>query len=109
MKTVFLAIFAILYSATVQADTLSNYSKRMDYTDPNATKTLKVPSKSQRRLDYTGTTSGYPIYSGFAAKGVATTDELWRVCKATDTSDGPTLIQCAEDVAWDDRAAATYS
>lgn len=67
-----------------------------------------IYSDDQKRFDYTGTSSGYPIYVGFAKKGVAASADAWRVCKATDTAAGPTLVQCTGGI-WDNRASLSYS
>lgn len=69
--------------------------------------TSNVYYDDQTRMDYSGTLSGSPIYVGHAKKGTADSG-AWRVCKYTDTVDGPTLIQCT-DGAWTDRASLSYS
>lgn len=105
IKTSFLVLALILISGIAEA------SYKDQFRDQNAfaTKVDEMPSRNQTRLDYSGTTSGYPIYIGHAAPSIADSSALWRICKATDTADGPTLIQCADDVAWTTRAAETYS
>lgn len=87
----------------------STYTEQFRYADNFAQKVNEIPAKNQTRFDYSGTTSGVPIYTGHAAKGVATSTEAWRVCKTTDSSSGPTLIQCVDDIKWDDRATASFS
>ena len=104
-KAIAIAAILVLFSAPASADWKDQFRNQ----NPYATKTDQMPSRMQRRFDYSGTTSGYPIYSGWAAPSVAASSALWRICKATDGANGPTLIQCADDVAWDDRAAGVYT
>lgn len=104
-KTALVLLALALWSGTARADWKDQFRNQNAY----ATKVDRMPSRMQRRFDYTGTTSGYPIYQGWAAPSIASSSALWRVCKATDSAAGPTLIQCADDVAWDDRASASYS
>lgn len=104
-KTVLiLALFAVL-TTPAHAD----YKDQFRNQNPFATKVDKMPSRNQVRMDYTGTTSGHPIYIGYAAPSIATTSALWRICKYTDSADGPTAKACADDITWDDRGTATYT
>lgn len=64
--------------------------------------------KLQTLFDYTGTTSGIPIYIGFASKGAATSASLWRIYKFTDSADGPTAKKHCDGI-WDNRASLTYT
>lgn len=68
----------------------------------------KVHDTLQAMYDYTGTTSGIPIYIGFGKQGLATSDTGWRVYKFTDSASGPTVKQCADGI-WDNRASLTYA
>lgn len=103
-KVLFIAL--ILLSAS---NAWAGYKDQFRDQNAFATKVDEMPSRNQVRMDYTGTTSGVPIYVGYAAPSVATSAATWRVCKYTDSSAGPTLKQCADDVNWDDRATHTYS
>lgn len=105
MRTIILIALALL--APVAA--MAGYKDQFRDQNAFATKVDEMPSRNQLRMDYTGTTSGHPIYIGHAAPGIATSASNWRVCKYTDTADGPTVKVCADDVNWDDRATHTYS
>lgn len=105
MRRIFLIFAFVLWSVPAFA----GYKDQFRDQNAFATKVDEMPSRNQLRMDYTGTTSGVPIYVGFAAPGVATSATTWRICKYTDSAAGPTLKQCADDVSWDNRAAATYS
>lgn len=93
----------------ISAPAFAGYVEQFRGQNSWATKTDDMPPRNQTRYDYTGTTSGYPIYTGHAAPSVASSSATWRICKATDASTGPTLIQCADDLSWDDRASGTYT
>lgn len=106
MKKFLMFVFLMLLSTSAFAGT---YTDQFRYGDAFASKTSEIPKKSQTRFDYSGTTSGYPIYTGYAAPGVASSAAAWRICKATDSSNGPTVIQCVDDGTWDNRASETYA
>jgi len=105
MKKLIIFIALIGIAATAYAA----YEQDFRYQNAFTQKTDPVSNTMQVRMDYTGTTSGIPIYVGQASKGRLTSDENWRVYKFTDSADGPTLRQSA-DCAWDDRAGScSYS
>ena len=74
----------------------------------NSQSTVSRSTDDQTLLDYTGTTSGVPIYVGHAQHGVASSASDWRVCKTTDSAAGPTAIKCTDGI-WDNRASLSYS
>lgn len=86
--------------ATYTSDINQYYGQSVQIRDVN--------NNLQIRFDYTGTTSGIPIYVGYAIRGRAAADDSWRVYKFTDSAAGPTLRQVADGV-WNDRATLTYS
>lgn len=96
-KVMVLFILFVGFSNAAYANSFSNDWQKRNIIDDR-----------QHRYDYTGTISTYPIYTGSAAKGAADSADAWRICKATDSTDGPTLIQCA-DGTWTGRAALTYN
>lgn len=69
---------------------------------------VSIPLNMQERFDYSGRSDGQPVYIGYGAKGIATSDSGWLLFKYTyDASGFVTLKQVSYD-AWDDRATATY-
>lgn len=77
-----------------------------------ATASLRVGdfgSNYQKRLDYDVRTDDNPVYVGYGASGLATTDDGWLINQLTyDGSDRVTLVQSAIGT-WDDRASLTYA
>lgn len=65
-------------------------------------------NKLQAVYDYTGTTSGIPIYVGYGARGLATSETGWRIYKYTDSASGPTARTSADGI-WDNRASLSYA
>lgn len=97
-------ILALILSFAVSPAFAQPYAN----TAANSTSTLSRASNDQTLMDYSGSTSGYPIYVGKALKGELTSSGNWRICKATDSANGPTVIQCTDGI-WDNRAALSYS
>ena len=62
-------------------------------------------ASNQQRVDI-GSTA---IYVGTAERGVATDNPAWTVKRIELTSNNPTSIQWATNVAWDDRTFEEYS
>lgn len=70
-----------------------------------AKRVTEIPSNLQMRVEYT---SGQPLYTGYAPKGVASSTGGWLLQKFTYSSGQVTLRQIAYD-SWDNRATASYS
>lgn len=68
----------------------------------------------QQIFDYSGGTTGAPIYIGWAVPGVATSAAKWKIRKFTYDGNGQILnIQFAKNdvgfnFVWDNRATYTY-
>lgn len=73
--------------------------------DVSAKRSMKVPDSLQREIEYS---SGNPIYMGFGAQGIATTNAGWLIHKFTWSGSDMTVRQTAFG-AWDSRATLTYS
>jgi len=74
-----------------------------------AKRVMDIPHNLQMRLDYTGTPTGQPLYMGYGARSLASSDDGWIIYKFTyDGSDFVTLRQTAYD-SWDNRASASYA
>ena len=67
-----------------------------------AKRTTAIPSNSQLQIAYDEDDN--PIYVGFAAQGVASSEAKWLIQKLTWTSGNCTLRQIAVNAIWDNRA-----
>jgi hypothetical protein len=66
----------------------------------------------QMRLDYDVRTDGQPLYLGYAARGIATSQKGWMIYKYTFVDIGGTDFVSARQVAndtWDNRALASFA
>lgn len=72
-----------------------------------AKRVMDVPSNIQIRIEYNG--SGYELYVGYGARGLATADLGWLIHKFTyDGSNRVTVRQSAYN-SWNNRASASYA
>ena len=87
----------------------SSIEKELYEHDLSAQRIVEIPSNMQMRCDYDVRTDGQPVYMGFGARGLATSDGGWLLYKLTyDASDRIIVRQVAED-SWDNILTAVYS
>lgn len=66
----------------------------------------------QMRVDYDVRTDGQPLYVGYAARGIASSQKGWLIQKFTYTTIGGADYVSYRSIStdiWDNRATATYS